>query len=151
MEFLQRLHHRAYAKYVARINRKPEPMGADWQDILRNDTVWLAEVDGSPTGALVVRVQVDHLLIWSVAVDPCLQQRGIGRQLLDFAELEALRRGFSEIRLYTNEKFTENIRLYETIGYVITHTESTGERTLVHMRKHIGSRRSMTNWEPDPV
>lgn len=151
MEFLQRLHHRAYAKYVARINRKPEPMAADWQDILRDDAVWLAEVDGSSAGALVVRVQADHLLIWSVAVDPYLQQRGIGRQLLDFAELEALRRGFSEIRLYTNEKFTENIRLYETIGYVITHTESTGERTLVHMRKYISSRRSMPNRDSDPV
>ncbi len=82
----------------------------------------------------------DHLLIWSVAVDPASQGRGFGRQLLNFAEQEAHRLGFNDIRLYTNEKFTENIRLYQAIGYVITHSESIGERNLVHMQKSIAGR-----------
>ncbi len=141
-EFLRVLHQRAYAKYLERMNRVPEPTAANWQEILREDAVWLAEVDGSPAGALVVRIRADHLLIWSVAVDPRLQGRGVGRLLLGFAELEADRRGIGEIRLYTNETFTENIGLYEAIGYAVTHIESTETRTLVHMRKSIGRRRS---------
>ena len=141
-EFLRVLHQRAYAKYLERMNRVPEPMAANWQEVLREDAVWLAEVDGTPAGALVVRDRADHLLIWSVAVDPGLQGRGIGRLLLEFAEVEADRRGIGEIRLYTNETFTENIELYEAVGYAVTHIESTKRRTLVHMRKSIGRRRS---------
>ncbi len=141
-EFLRVLHQRAYAKYLERMNRVPEPMAANWQEILGEDAVWLAEMDGNPSGALVLRTRADHLLIWSVAVDPGLQGRGIGRQLLEFAELEAGRRGIGEIRLYTNETFTENIGLYEAIGYAVTHIESTRTHTLVHMRKRIGIRSS---------
>ena len=141
-EFLRVLHQRAYAKYLKRMNRVPKPMAANWQEILHGDAVWLAEVDGNPAGALVLRTRADHLLIWSVAVEPGLQGRGIGRQLLEFAELEADRRGIGEIRLYTNETFTENIGLYKAIGYAVTQIESTKTRTLVHMRKRIGRRRS---------
>ena len=140
-EFLRLLHDRAYVKYVERMGGKPEPMAADWSAVLRDDAVWLAEVDRNPTGATVLRIRPDHMLIWGVAVEPRLQRRGMGRQLMRFAEAEARRRGVDEIRLYTNRKFTENIRLYKGIGYAATHTETLGQRTLVHMRKQIRDRR----------
>lgn len=140
-EFLRLLHERAYTKYVERIGGKPEPMTADWPSILKDDAVWLAEADGNPVGALVLQARTDHVLVWSVAVEPRLQRRGIGRQLMRFAELEALRRGVGEIRLYTNRAFSENIRLYREIGYAVTHTETRGSRALVHMRKYLGARR----------
>ncbi len=37
--------------------------------------------------------------------------------MLVFAEAEAVRRGYSEIRLYTNVLMIENRRLYAAIGY----------------------------------
>jgi GNAT superfamily N-acetyltransferase len=52
-----------------------------------------------------------------VAVDPRRQGEGLGRALLDFAELEAARRGLGELRLYTNAAMTENIRLYGRLGW----------------------------------
>ena len=91
------------------------------------------------------------MFIWSIAVDPCLQRQGIGRQLLDFAEEEALQRGVGEIRLYTHEKFTENIRLYKNIGYLVSWVETTEQRTLVHMRKHLGGRRATDSPDPVPI
>lgn len=52
----------------------------------------------------------------------------MGRRLLAFAEAEAMRRGYSEVRLYTNVLMnvlmTENRRLYAAIGY-----EETGRGT----------------------
>jgi hypothetical protein len=36
---------------------------------------------------------------------------------LAFAEAEALRRGYCEIRLYTHQTMAENQRLYASIGY----------------------------------
>ena len=125
---------------MERIHGSPEPMAADWSRIVCDDSVWLLEISGRLTAALVVRDQPDHLLVWSVAVDPASQGRGFGCQLLDFAEQEAHRLGFNDIRLYTNEKFTENIRLYQAIGYAITHSESIGGRPLVHTQKSIAGR-----------
>ena len=48
----------------------------------------------------------------------------MGRRLLAFAEAEALRRGYCEIRLYTHQTMVENQRLYTSIGY-----EETGRGT----------------------
>jgi GNAT superfamily N-acetyltransferase len=48
---------------------------------------------------------------------PAWQGHGSGRQLLAFAETEAVRRGYREIRLYTHETMTADERLYAAIGY----------------------------------
>jgi ribosomal protein S18 acetylase RimI-like enzyme len=61
----------------------------------------------------------------------------LGRRLLAFAEAEAMRRGYREIRLYTHQTMTENHRLYAAIGY-----EETGRGTVdgyerVFMRKRL--------------
>ena len=148
---LSRLHRRAYAALAERIGREPEPMAADWSQVLATASVWCIESDRCLMAALVLRAEADAMLIWSVAVDPCLQRQGIGRQLLDFAEEEALQRGVGEIRLYTHEKFTENIRLYKSIGYLVSWVETTELRTLVHMRKHIGGRQATDSPDPVPI
>ena len=41
-----------------------------------------------------------------------------GRALLEFAEREAVRRGFASVHLCTNSRMTENQLLYPKIGYV---------------------------------
>ena len=58
------------------------------------------------------------LLIENLAVDPSCQGIGHGRRLLAFAEERARGAGIPELRLYTHEKMTENIELYERNGYV---------------------------------
>src|SRR5262247_4244215 len=113
----------AYQKFVERIGRLPQPLTADYADVIRTDETWVAEDNGSLVGVLVLRPANDHLLIWSVAVAVGLQRSGIGRRLLALAEREALRRGVPEIRLYTNEKMTENVALYERHGYAVTQRE----------------------------
>lgn len=133
---LRALQKRAYIKYVPRIGAEPQPMAEDAASLLREYEVWV--VDGAEdglAGALVLRHADDHLLIWSVAVDPTQQGAGLGRRLLDFAEQQALARGLSEIRLFTNAKFTENRALYAHLGYVETGIESYDGRDLVHMAK----------------
>jgi hypothetical protein len=57
-----------------------------------------------------------------------------------FAESEALRQGFSSLRLYTNEKMTENIAFYGRVGYRETGREILRERYVVHMRKDVSTR-----------
>ena len=62
----------------------------------------------------------DHLLLDNIAIRPDRQGQGLGRQLIAFAEDEARRLGYPELRLYTHEKMTENITLYGRLGFVET-------------------------------
>lgn len=75
----------------------------------------------------------------NVAVAPEAQGRGLGRELLAFAEQRASDAGFREIRLYTNEAMTKNIDLYERFGYVETHRAVERGLRLVYMLKGLDS------------
>ena len=114
---IERLVADAYARYVARIGKPPAPMLDDYALHVRRETVWVAERDGAVAGLLVLLPEADHLLLDNVAVDPSLQGSGVGRALLSFAEQEATRRGYAELRLYTHETMTENLRLYPRLGW----------------------------------
>ncbi len=64
-----------------------------------------------------MRAFADHLLVHNVAVTPERQGEGIGRALLDFAADRARGLGLPELRLYTHEAMTENLALYERLGW----------------------------------
>lgn len=129
------LARRAYGKYVARIGREPKPMTADYHAAITVHQLWVLEEGGSLVAVLELIPAADHLLIENIAVDPSGQRRGIGRRLLTFAETEARRQGLAEIRLYTNERFTENLALYARLGYRETHREPYKGGVIVHMAK----------------
>jgi ribosomal protein S18 acetylase RimI-like enzyme len=113
----------AYAKWVPVIGREPLPMRADYSDILRNDRVDLLYV-GSVLGALIHTIRKpDHLEIYNVAVAPGFQGRGLGRRLLEHAEMLATSLGYDEVRLFTNKAFAENIEIYLRVGYEIYREE----------------------------
>jgi GNAT superfamily N-acetyltransferase len=59
----------------------------------------------------------NSLLLDNVAVYPAAQGKGYGRNLIAFAEQEARRRGRVALRLHTNVIMTENIALYECLGF----------------------------------
>lgn len=131
------LQKRAYVKYVPRIGSEPQPMAEHAAELLSTYEVWVVDGDDEDVlaGALVLRADADHLLIWSVAVDPTQQGTGLGRRLLDFAEAQALQRRLPQIRLFTDAEFTENRELYAHLGYVETGTEQLEDRAIVHMAK----------------
>ena len=84
--------------------------------ILARETWVLVEGDDT-TGVLVMRPKEDHLFVETVAVRTGWQGEGLGRMLMEFAEEVARDRGLHEIRLYTNEKMTENLHFYRSLGY----------------------------------
>ena len=110
----------AYAGYVARIGREPAPMTADYAALIGAGEVWLARADDEVAGVLVLRPQPPALLVENVAVAPGHQGRGLGRALMAFAEDHARAEGLGEVVLYTNERMTENLRLYPALGYTET-------------------------------
>jgi len=130
--------NRAYEKYVARIGRKPRPMTADYDAAVLKHQVWVVENGGAVVAALELIPEKDVLLIENIAVDPAHQGEGLGRTLLAFAEAEAQRQGFPALRLYTNEKMTENITLYTRCGYRKTGRKVRRGFNVVFMRKRLG-------------
>ncbi|HET6734650.1 GNAT family N-acetyltransferase [Mycobacterium sp.] len=114
---IQRLIADAYAKYIVRIGRPPAPMTADSAAALQNSRVWVLQERDALVGAMVTEDRSDHVLLETVAVDTRSQGRGYGRLLLERAERDAVELGYGEVRLYTNEAMTENLRFYPRHGY----------------------------------
>jgi len=88
-------------------------------------------------GVVVLLPRPDYLLLDNIAVAPARQGTGLGRRLLAFAEAEAVRRGYREIRLYTHRTMTENQRLYTAFGYEETGRGAEAGYERVFMRKRL--------------
>ncbi len=127
----------AYSKWIPLIGRKPEPMTVDYGELIASHPIHVLSVGGSPAGVLVLKHEEVQTLIWSVAVHPDHQDRGLGLRLLELAEREARARDYKSIRLYTNSLFAENIALYKWCGYEETRREPFRGSTLVHMAKRL--------------
>lgn len=128
----------AYGRYVPVIGREPVPMAKDWATLFDSHEIWTVEHEsGALAGSLALEVHGDHVLIWSVAVDPARQGGGIGRRLMAFAEQRARELGRSELRLFTNELMAGNVARYLRLGYVETWRERMADRVLVHMSKRL--------------
>jgi ribosomal protein S18 acetylase RimI-like enzyme len=112
--------HAAYGHYVGRIGKPPGPMLDDYAARIAAGQAWVLEDAGRIAGVLVLEEQADAFLLDNIAVRPECQGAGHGRALMAFAEAEARRRGWREIRLYTHALMTENQALYRRLGYVET-------------------------------
>lgn len=128
----------AYRHYVERIGMRPGPMTDDYDEVIRDHHVTVAERDAAIVGVIVLRVADEGFLIDNVAIHPSHQGRGLGRALLELAEAEAHSAGFDSVYLYTHEKMTENLALYSRIGYVEYGRRAQGGFARVYMRKRLG-------------
>jgi ribosomal protein S18 acetylase RimI-like enzyme len=128
----------AYSVYISRIGKPPGPMLDDYRARIADGAVSVYEAaDGAIVGIVVLLPEPDHLLLDNVAVRPECQGRGIGRALIAFAETEAQRLGFREVRLYTHATMTENIALYRRLGFVETGRGHEAGYDRVFMRKAV--------------
>ncbi len=108
----------AYSIYVERVGKPPGPMLDDYTGLIAAGAVSVLEdPDGVIAALIVLLPKPDHLLLDNIAAHPDRQGRGLGRQLIAFAESEARRLGYAELRLYTHETMTENIALYTRLGF----------------------------------
>ena len=117
VETIRVLVERAYSRWVPLIGLRPAPMDADYAALVAGGDVFvLAEPE--VVGVLVLRpTDGGALMVENVAVDPDRQGAGLGPMLLEFAERQAAERDVRELRLYTHERMTENIELYERLGW----------------------------------
>lgn len=118
-ENLKSCMNKAYSKYLKRLKGKPlPPMTVDYVEEIASFPVWIAESHKEIVGGLILMFEDDYTTIANVAVRPDFQGNGLGRGLMDFAELEAKRRGYVEIRLATHVLLTENVSFYIKLGWI---------------------------------
>ena len=127
----------AYGHYVERLGGPPRPLVDDYAEVVRDHDVTVAEIEGEVAGLVVLAVEDEGFTVDNVAVAPSLQGRGVGRALLGHAERAARQAGFDSIRLYTHERMTENISLYERLGYGEYDRRRHGGAGLVYLRKRL--------------
>jgi GNAT superfamily N-acetyltransferase len=131
------LTRQAYAKWVPLIGREPKPMTADYDAAVARHRFDLLYVDGTLAALIETIREADHLLVENVAVSPSFQGRGLGRKLMAHAEMLASELGFGTIRLYTNQRFAENIALYRKLGYQVDREEALPVGVVTHMSKRL--------------
>jgi ribosomal protein S18 acetylase RimI-like enzyme len=127
----------AYWRYIARMGKPPGPILDDYAARVLAGVVWVLEEGAAVAGIIVLLLMADYLLLDNVAVSTARQGLGLGRRLLAFAEAEAVRRGYCEIRLYTHQTMAENQRLYASIGYEETGRDTEAGYDRVFMRKQL--------------
>ena len=108
---IRQIVEQAYRHYIPRIGKPPGPMLDDYNARISEGVVWVIEEASAIAGVIVLLPRPEYLLLDNIAVAPARQGSGLGRRLLAFAEAEAVRRGYREIRLYTHQTMTENQRL----------------------------------------
>ncbi|MBF0527981.1 MAG: GNAT family N-acetyltransferase [Deltaproteobacteria bacterium] len=127
----------AYKLYIERMGKPPGPMLDNYADIIRDHQVTVVEHQGRVVGALVLIKTDEGLLLDNVAVSPEYQGKGVGKILIEFAEQEARRQGYTSIYLYTNEKMTENLVLYPKISYAEYERRIEKGYSRVYLRKQL--------------
>lgn len=110
-------------------------MTDDYADVVRSRRVVVAERAGEIAGLVVMGVDDGGFFIDNVAVDPSHRATGIGKALLEHAEVAARDAGFASIYLYTHELMIENLALYTRIGYVEYARRLHGGAHIVYLRR----------------
>lgn len=93
-------------------------MVADFGSLIASDSVYVAEeTDTKLIGFIVFYSEDDHFMLENVTVHSSAAGKGVGRRLNTICEEQAKQSGAKRIKLYTNEKMSENLSIYPHLGY----------------------------------
>ena len=100
--------------------------------------VWLAESGAGLDGVLILELRPADLLIWSIATEAARPQTGLGRSMLEWAEVRAGELERTTMRLYTGTLLAHLVQWYGRHGYATERVEQMPDRSVTHMVKRLG-------------
>ncbi len=100
---------------LARLDR-----GADRRtlDVLERETVFVADLEGSPAGYVALEPEESRVRVDQLFVSPEHEGEGVGRQLLEYAEGYAIWRGARALRVVVPEDDARAVAFYRGRGFV---------------------------------
>ena len=115
---VEALLRRAFRDYVRGLGRdEPSPMNWLESRIIEGAVYWV-DASGSPAGVVVTSRHENAVLeINMLGIDPSLQGRGIGRQVLTLIAAMAREKGFETLALRTAQPYTRLVALYSRAGF----------------------------------
>lgn len=138
-EAIAALQRAAYAQNAIVLGATPIPLAADYAQILRDMECWTIDGNDGLDGALILEFRPADMLIWSVASHPSARSRGVGSDLLAFAQRRAREKGRDTIRLYTASVYDSNIAWYKRQGFAEESREPLSDRVKANMVKKLGA------------
>lgn len=124
----------AYSPYMERLGgRTLPPMEVNYSEEIDTCSVWVAVSENAIVGGLIMSFEKQYASLANLCVHPDFQGCGLGREIIEFAELAAKKKGFAEMRLATHVLLTENISLYKYLGW----SEVNSDDVRVYMGKMI--------------
>lgn len=127
----------SYAPYIPIMGKIPPTIFEDFGDHIKHGNLWLLLYDQTIVGMVVLTPMDKHLLLQSMCVLPGYQGLGLGRSLLEFAELMAKACYKGSIKLYTNSLMERNQKIYRKFGYRETYRTPYDWGHRVHMEKKV--------------
>jgi ribosomal protein S18 acetylase RimI-like enzyme len=132
----------AFAMYIERIGKEPEPMVVDYREIIERGGMMVAMLGEQIVGYVEIYVRDDHLFIDKIAVSPEFQNQGIAHAVYGLIAVTARAHGLTRLRLYTNAAMHENISLYEqAAGFTVTERKMEHGFERVFMDRELGALR----------
>jgi len=111
----------SYEQFVVTIGKKPAPMVANFAKHREQNELHIISFDGNPVGYVVFMKHQDALFIDNIAIMPLSQGNGIAGFVFAWLNRLAAEMELNFLRLYTNEKMTGNLSLYQHLGFRETH------------------------------
>ncbi|NLU51921.1 MAG: GNAT family N-acetyltransferase [Clostridiaceae bacterium] len=95
------------------------------EDSLRNgsEKALLYYLDEVPVGTVRFKTDNKSLYFFRLSVCPEVRRKGIAKSMLAWLETYAKEHGLKEIWCRVRMSIPENIRLYESVGYIISNEE----------------------------
>ena len=137
-EAVEALVRAAYNVYIDRIGKEPGPMLDDYNTLIQQGRVYVLDGNDGIKALLCSSQRPVQCFSTTLPSAPRRGGKGYGRWLIAFAEEETRRQGFETIRLYTNTAMTENISLYERLGYIETRRGEEDGFSRIYMLKLLG-------------
>lgn len=120
----------AYEKYGDSIPDMPDVSAGVDQDIV-DHLVWVVDNGETILGGLVLIMTPPIAKLANIAVHPDATGQGLGRALIEHAQMQAALMGSTHLDLTTHVAMPDNVILYKKLGWAITETAGTS----IHMRK----------------
>ncbi len=127
----------AFEKYISILGGRPSAMDTDFEPLVKKGQVFVAVQDINIVAMMVMTVQSDYVLIKNVAVNNQFQKKGLGKQLLQYAERETISKGIPVLQLYTNAGLPQLVDYWSRMGFQETERKENNGHTIVFMSKNL--------------
>ncbi len=93
-------------------------------DYLKNGQCYIARLDSKTIGVLVMtELSPESIEIKNIAIHEAYQQRGFGKQLLQYAEQTARHQNYKQLVIGTGNSSVGQVMLYQKAGFEIDHVK----------------------------